>query len=101
MIGCRKAAGGWELRVHVQPGASRTGLGGTFGDAIKIRLAAPALEGRANRALIDYLSALLEVPRRRIVILSGEHGRDKRIHIGQEAIDLSRLAGPAGTPAKP
>jgi uncharacterized protein (TIGR00251 family) len=94
VIGCRKAALGWELRIHVQPGASRTQLGGTFGDAIKVRVAAPALEGRANRALIEFLAAQLGVPRSRIAILSGERGRDKRVLILQDAVDLTKLEQP-------
>jgi uncharacterized protein (TIGR00251 family) len=95
VTGCRKAALGWELRIHVQPGASRTELGGTFGDAIKVRVAAPALEGRANRALVEFLAALLSVPRSRIAILSGEHGRDKRVLIQQEDVDVGKLTGEA------
>ena len=92
MIGCRRVEQGWELRIHVQPGASKTELAGVFGEAIRIRLAAPALEGRANRALIDFLSRLLDVPRRHIAVLSGEHGRDKRLLIRQDVIEAARLA---------
>jgi uncharacterized protein (TIGR00251 family) len=96
IIGCRKTAGGWELRIHVQPGAARTELAGTFGDAIKVRVSARALEGRANRALIEFLADLLGVPRARVVIVAGEHSRDKRILIQQEVIDLRKYAAAVG-----
>jgi uncharacterized protein (TIGR00251 family) len=84
---------GWSLRVHVQPGASRSEICGRHGDALKVRLAAPPIEGRANKALIEFLAREFDVPRRAIALVSGDHGRDKRLMITAETFDPERLAG--------
>lgn len=69
------------LEFHVQPGAKRTEVAGMHGERIKIRLAAPASEGRANRALIEFLADAFGVARRDIRILSGMKSREKRVAI--------------------
>ena len=69
------------LELHVQPGAKRTEVVGMHGERIKIRLAAPATEGRANAALIEFLAEAFGVARRDIRILSGMKSRDKRVVI--------------------
>jgi uncharacterized protein len=69
------------LEVHVQPGASRSAFAGMHGDRVKIRLAAPPLEGKANAALIEFLADHYGVPRRNVVIVSGIKSRRKRIRI--------------------
>ena len=70
-----------ELSVHAQPGARRTAAQGTHGDALKIRVAAPAVEGKANRALLEFLAEAFRVPRGRCQLLSGETARKKRVRI--------------------
>jgi len=67
--------------VRVQPRASKDEIAGEMGGALKIRLRAPAVEDRANEALIDFLSVLLKTPRSAVSILSGERSRVKRIEI--------------------
>lgn len=84
---------GATFAVRVQPGARRTALLGTVGSgedsALKIALTAPAAEGRANEALVDYLSDLLNVPRSAIHLIAGEHARNKVIRIpGRSALEL-------------
>lgn len=69
------------LELHVQPGARRTEVVGMHGGRIKIRLAAPASEGRANAALIEFLAEEFGVAKRDIRILSGMKSRDKRVVI--------------------
>jgi uncharacterized protein (TIGR00251 family) len=69
------------LELHVQPGASRSEFAGRHGERIKVRLAAPAVEGKANEALIDFLSRHFKVPRRSVRILSGLKSRQKRVEI--------------------
>ncbi len=69
------------LNVRVQPRASKDEIAGTFGGALKIRLCAPAVENRANDALIVFLSDLLKTPKSAVRIQSGEHGRNKRVEI--------------------
>lgn len=67
--------------VRVQPRASKDEIAGTMEGALKVRLCAPALENRANEALIDFLSERLRTPRAAISIQSGEHSRMKRLEI--------------------
>jgi uncharacterized protein (TIGR00251 family) len=67
------------LEVHVQPGAKRSEFAGRHGERIKIRLAAPALENRANEALIEFLAGHYRVPKRSVRIAAGLKSRDKRI----------------------
>lgn len=69
------------LRVHVQPGASRTDIAGLHGDALKIRLQAPPVDGKANEALCAFLAAEFGVRRQDVSLLSGDSNRRKRIII--------------------
>lgn len=69
------------FKVRVQPRASRDEIAGVMGDALKVRLCAPAVENRANEALIDFLSELLKTQKAAVRIQSGEHGRMKRVEI--------------------
>lgn len=77
----RYADGVLTLQLHVQPGAARSGWAGTHGAALKLRLAAPAVEGKANRACVDYLALAAGVPRSAVQIVRGEHARDKVVRI--------------------
>ena len=69
------------LDLHVQPGASRTEFAGRHGDRIKLRLAARAIDGRANEALIEFLAEHYGVPKSRVRIASGLKSRRKRVII--------------------
>jgi uncharacterized protein (TIGR00251 family) len=75
------AAGTVIFTVRVQPRASRDEIAGEISGAIKIRLQAPALENRANEALIEFLASLLKTPKSAVRLLSGERSRTKRIEI--------------------
>ena len=70
-----------RLRVHVQPRASRSEVVGTHGTALKVRVHAPPVEGAANDAVIDLLSAQLGVPRRAVRIVAGATSRAKTVDI--------------------
>lgn len=76
-----QASGTLILRVRVQPRASKDEVAGEMGGALKIRLRAPALEDRANEALVEYVAELLKTPRAAVRILSGERSRTKRLEI--------------------
>lgn len=76
--------------VHVVPRARKTELAGHHGDAIRIRLAAPPVEGAANDALIRFLSTLLDLPRSAITIVRGATGRRKVVSIDGLTIDAVR-----------
>ena len=67
--------------VRVQPRASKDEIAGEMGGALKVRLRAPAVEDRANEALIEFLAELLKTPKSAVRILSGERSRTKRMEI--------------------
>lgn len=73
--------GGVRLLLHVQPGAATTACAGRHGDAIKVRLAAPPVDGRANEALLDFLAERLGVPRRAVVLRQGASARRKVVEV--------------------
>ena len=75
------AAGTVTFSVRVLPRASKDEIAGEMAGVIKIRLQAPALEGRANEALIEFLAQLLKTPKGAVRILSGERSRIKRLEI--------------------
>jgi len=70
-----------EISVRAQPGARSTEVRGAHGEAIRIRIAARAIEGAANEALLQLLAEAFQVPRRRCVLVSGETSRQKRVRI--------------------
>ena len=75
------ADGSITLTIHAQPGAKHTEVAGVHGAALKIRLAAPAVEGRANDALIGFLAASFGVPRHNVMLVRGETARRKTLRI--------------------
>ena len=70
-----------RLKLRIVPNAKRNVLVGEHGDAAKIKIAAPALEGKANEALLEFVSEKLRVHRRDIALIAGEKSRDKLIEI--------------------
>ena len=78
------------LNVRVVPRASRDGIAGVMGDALKVRIQAPPVEGKANAYLVKFLSKQWNIPRRDIEILSGETGRNKRLRILNPTIELRK-----------
>jgi uncharacterized protein len=81
MIEISKSGDEVIFQARVQPRASRDEVAGVMDGAIKVRLQAPAVEGRANEALCEYLAGLLKRPKSAVRILSGERSRTKRIAI--------------------
>jgi uncharacterized protein len=78
----REAAdGGIVLTLHIQPGAKRTEFVGPHGEAMKIRLAAPPVDGKANAALCVFLADFCGVSRAAVTLISGETSRAKRVRI--------------------
>lgn len=70
-----------QLTVHVQPGAKTTACAGIHGDALKIRLAAPPVDGKANQALIAWLAKTLACPQSTIELIRGQTSRRKTLSI--------------------
>ncbi|EXI75229.1 MAG TPA: DUF167 domain-containing protein [Candidatus Accumulibacter phosphatis] len=90
----RQVAGTLSLTVHVQPGAKRSEVAGEHGDALKIRLVAAAIDGRANAALVDLVAQRLDVPRTAVVIRSGQTSRRKLLLVSGAPTDaVPRLLG--------
>ena len=75
------AAGTVSFPVRVQPRASHDEITGVIEGALKIRLQAPAVENRANEALVEFLAHLLKTPKSAVRILAGERSRIKRVEI--------------------
>jgi uncharacterized protein (TIGR00251 family) len=73
---------------------------GLHGEALKIRVAAPPVEGRANEALIGFLAERLGVPRGSVVIAKGENSRAKLVHVASPAPDPRSLLGNAAETAR-
>jgi uncharacterized protein len=87
----RIADGCITLTLHVQPGAKQTSVAGLHGDALKIRLAAPPIEGRANEALLRFIADLFKVPLRDVELKQGGQSRHKRVEVRGSAIDPGSL----------
>ena len=83
-----------RLEAKVIPGASRDEVAGTMGNAVKIKLRAPPVEGRANEALVEFLSEQLDLPRRAISLERGETSRQKLLRI--EGLDLAAVRARLG-----
>ena len=79
------------LTLHVQPGAKRSELSGLHGDALKIRLAAPPVDGRANEALLKYIAGLFDVPIRQVELKQGGQSRHKVVVITGSLVEPERL----------
>ena len=82
------------LTLHVQPGAKRSGIAGLHGEALKLRLAAPPVEGRANEALLKLIAELFGVPLRQVELKQGGQSRHKVVAITGSAIDPESLLNP-------
>jgi uncharacterized protein (TIGR00251 family) len=82
------------LTLHIQPGARRTEVTGVHGDALKIRLAAPPVDGKANAALIEFVSGLLDLPKSSVRLAAGQTSRRKIVAIDAAPPDAEcRLSG--------
>ncbi len=82
----------FEVKVH--PRAKKNAITGEVGDALKVSLTAPPVEGRANDACIQFLAEFLKVPRVSITITAGQSSRNKRIRVaGLSAAELRRRLG--------
>lgn len=84
------------LDLHVQPQARRTEIVGLHGQSLKVRVAAPALDGRANEALLAFVAQRFGVPRRDVTLLSGEKSRQKRLQVRSPSVDPETALAPEG-----
>lgn len=81
MIPISESAGAITLAVKVHPRAKKNAITGQVGDALKLSLTTPPVEGRANEACIEFFAKLLKVPRSSVTIASGQSSRNKVIRV--------------------
>jgi uncharacterized protein (TIGR00251 family) len=86
-----QTAEGVRLRVKAVPRASRSEVAGIYGDAVRVRLAAPPVDGAANEELIRFLADALSLPRTAIRLVSGQTSRSKVITIVGVALEQVRV----------
>ena len=80
------------LRVHVSPGAGRSAVTGRHGDAVKVRVAAPPVDGRANAALVEFLAGEFGLKAADVTLVSGATARAKRFRLGGLDPDAAETA---------
>lgn len=83
--------GAITLTIYVQPRASKTRLAGPHGDALKLCISAPPVEGKANTAVINFIATLFRVPKSAVTIKSGLQGRTKVLAIDHLGLTEARL----------
>lgn len=93
-MSARRTGAGTELEVWVQPRASRDEVAGLQGDAVKVRLTSPPVDGEANHALVRFLARRLGVARTAVTLVRGQAGRRKTLRIeGLTAGDVRQRLG--------
>ncbi len=81
MISINESAGCITFEVKVHPRAKKNLITGQVGDALKVSLTAPPIDGRANQACIEFFASLLKVPRSSVTIASGQSSRNKVVRV--------------------
>ena len=94
-INCDGAA----IRIHAQPGARRTEIVGVHGDCLKLRLASPPVDGKANACLIEFLARRLRVKRTQVTITRGMGSRRKTVFVAAVGVEPAALLEKKGEPA--
>lgn len=96
----RETGSGIDLLVRVQPRARSCALAGIHGGALKVKVTAPPVDQAANRALVEFFASMLEIPKSRIAIVTGERSRVKTLRIAgigeQEFLRRISPSMPAG-----
>lgn len=86
----REGGGRTTLTLHIQPGAKKTEVAGRHGDALKIRLAAPPVDGKANAALIEFVAERLGLAKSAVSLKSGQSSRHKVLEIIDAPADTAQ-----------
>jgi len=94
VIPVQESNGGATFAVKVRPRAKKNTVSGELGDALKVSLTAPPVDGKANEACIEFFAKLLKVPRSSVTIASGQTSRTKIIRIAKlSAEEVRRRMG--------
>jgi len=78
------------LKLRIVPNARRSEVVGAHGDAIKVKVQAPPVDGKANEALCEFLAEQLQIPARSIEIVGGEKSRDKVVAVADMDLAMAR-----------
>jgi uncharacterized protein len=81
MIAAAESEAGTTFAIKVHPRAKKNAITGEIGDALKVALTAPPVEGKANQACINFFAKLLKVPRSSVTIAAGQTSRNKVIRV--------------------
>lgn len=84
-------ATGVTIYVHARPGAKRTAVAGLHGDCLKLRLASPPVDGKANECLIDFLASRLGVKKGQVSIIRGLSSRRKTVFVAAPGLQPAAL----------
>ena len=90
MISLRDSSGDVTFAIKVHPRAKKNAITGELGDALKLSLTTPPIDGRANEACIEFFAKLLKVPRSSVTIASGQSSRNKVIRVAGLTADEVR-----------
>nr|WP_285906206.1 DUF167 domain-containing protein [Pseudodesulfovibrio sp. SB368] len=91
-----RCGGGWRIAVWVQPGASRSEVVGVYQQCVRIRLRAPAVDNKANKALVAFVADVLKVKKGQVSIESGQTTRRKLLALDAAAVPDWAGLSPAG-----
>lgn len=92
MAGWWRSEGGTiTLTLHIQPGARRSEIAGLHGEALKIRLSAPPVDGKANDALLRFIAKEFAVPLRNVELLRGAQSRHKTVKVSGSSVPPENL----------
>jgi uncharacterized protein (TIGR00251 family) len=99
VIPIQESSGGVTFAVKVHPRAKKNAITGELGDALKVALTAPRVEGKATKACIEFFAKLLKVPRSSVTIAAGQSSRNKVIRVaGLSAVEVEKRLN-VGSPA--
>ncbi|MFZ0773205.1 MAG: DUF167 domain-containing protein [Candidatus Sulfotelmatobacter sp.] len=90
MIPIQEGSGGVTFAIKVHPRAKKNAITGELGDALKVSLTAPPIDGRANEACVEFFAKLLKLPRSSVTIASGQSSRAKVIRVAGLSTDEVR-----------
>ena len=89
-----ETSNGVQFKLKIQPRASKNEVSGFQGDALKVRLTAPPVDGEANEACVEYIARLLAVPKRTVRIVAGHTSTHKMIEVaGVNKDEVLRIVG--------
>lgn len=87
----RRTSDGWLLTLHIQPGAKRSEVVGLHGGALKVRVASPPVDGKANEALLAFIADRFGLPKRAVQLVKGDTSRAKTVLVASAETDPERL----------